>query len=84
MTTEEVVESAYNGGIISKGSWDYHIPGSADIPIKFNVTLMPGMRNPRGVLDSKAVAEPPSVPKHRECCKYCLSVFSFDVCLWCT
>lgn len=37
----------------------YKIPGFADIPAEFNVSLLKGAPNPRAVYSSKAVGEPP-------------------------
>lgn len=37
----------------------YKIPGFADIPAEFNVSLLKGSTNPRAVYSSKAVGEPP-------------------------
>lgn len=37
----------------------YKIPGFADIPSEFNVSLLKGAPNPRAVYSSKAVGEPP-------------------------
>lgn len=37
----------------------YKIPGFADIPGEFNVSLLKGAPNPRAVYSSKAVGEPP-------------------------
>lgn len=37
----------------------YKIPGFADIPTEFNVSLLKGAPNPRAVYSSKAVGEPP-------------------------
>jgi len=58
-TSEEVAEDEDTGELLSKGSWDYHIPTAGDIPQRFNVALLPNAPNPRGVLSSKATAEPP-------------------------
>ena len=57
-TMEEMIYSP-NGQIYSKGPGMYKIPGFADIPGEFNVSLLTGAPNPRAVYSSKAVGEPP-------------------------
>jgi hypothetical protein len=59
MTCEEVVHDPATGERVSKGSFDYHIPTALDLPHQLNVTLLPHAPNPKGVLSSKATAEPP-------------------------
>lgn len=58
LLTEETIDWA-DGRRLTAGTWDYHVPSSLDIPIKFNVTFIPNSKNPPGVLSSKAVGEPP-------------------------
>ncbi|KAK4875652.1 hypothetical protein RN001_012074 [Aquatica leii] len=55
---EEVVVSPY-GVLLTRGPGAYKIPGFADIPLQFNVSLLKGAPNPRAVYSSKAVGEPP-------------------------
>lgn len=55
---EELVYSP--GGVLyTRGPGTYKIPGFADIPAEFNVSLLRGAPNPRAVYSSKAVGEPP-------------------------
>ncbi|XP_047119344.1 xanthine dehydrogenase [Schistocerca piceifrons] len=55
---EEVVVSP-TGTMYSRGPGAYKIPGFADIPTVFNVSLLKDAPNPRAVYSSKAVGEPP-------------------------
>ncbi|XP_065093510.1 xanthine dehydrogenase-like [Ochlerotatus camptorhynchus] len=57
-TLEEMVYSP-TGTTYSRGPGVYKIPGFADIPGEFNVSLLTGAPNPRAVYSSKAVGEPP-------------------------
>ncbi|XP_073814863.1 xanthine dehydrogenase-like [Musca autumnalis] len=57
-TIEELIYSP-TGTLYSRGPGMYKIPGFADIPGEFNVTLLTGAPNPRAVYSSKAVGEPP-------------------------
>uniref|UniRef100_A0A6P4EZH7 Xanthine dehydrogenase n=1 Tax=Drosophila rhopaloa TaxID=1041015 RepID=A0A6P4EZH7_DRORH len=57
-TMEELVYSP-QGMLCTKGPGMYKVPGFADIPGKFNVSLLTGAPNPRAVYSSKAVGEPP-------------------------
>ncbi|XP_076621123.1 xanthine dehydrogenase rosy isoform X1 [Colletes latitarsis] len=57
-TLEEMVYLK-NGALCSRGPGAYKLPGFADIPEVFNVTLLKGASNPRAVYSSKAVGEPP-------------------------
>ncbi|XP_055613911.1 xanthine dehydrogenase [Uranotaenia lowii] len=57
-TLEEMVYSP-TGTVYSRGPGVYKIPGFADIPGVFNVSLLTGAPNPRAVYSSKAVGEPP-------------------------
>ncbi|XP_039429165.1 xanthine dehydrogenase [Culex pipiens pallens] len=57
-TLEEMVYSP-TGTVYSRGPGVYKIPGFADIPGEFNVSLLTGAPNPRAVYSSKAVGEPP-------------------------
>lgn len=51
-TLEEMVYLR-NGAIATKGPGAYKIPGFADIPEIFNVSLLKGASNPRAVYSSK-------------------------------
>jgi xanthine dehydrogenase/oxidase len=51
-TLEEVVYSP-KGTLYSRGPGAYKIPGFADIPLDFNVSLLRGAPNPRAVYSSK-------------------------------
>lgn len=55
---EELIYSP-DGTMFSRGPGMYKIPGFADIPAEFNVSLLTGAPNPRAVYSSKAVGEPP-------------------------
>uniref|UniRef100_A0A8D8Y3K1 xanthine dehydrogenase n=1 Tax=Cacopsylla melanoneura TaxID=428564 RepID=A0A8D8Y3K1_9HEMI len=55
---EELMYSP-NGFLYTRGPGTYKIPGFADIPTEFNVSLLKGAPNPRAVYSSKAVGEPP-------------------------
>ncbi|XP_033229237.1 xanthine dehydrogenase-like [Belonocnema kinseyi] len=57
-TLEELIYSP-TGTLMSRGPGAYKIPGFADIPQEFNVSLLKGAPNPRAVYSSKAVGEPP-------------------------
>ncbi|KAL9892420.1 xanthine dehydrogenase rosy [Glossina fuscipes fuscipes] len=57
-TLEEMIYSP-QGMVFSRGPGTYKLPGFADIPGEFNVTLLTGAANPRAVFSSKAVGEPP-------------------------
>ncbi|KAL7297372.1 hypothetical protein TKK_0009757 [Trichogramma kaykai] len=58
LTMEEMIYSP-TGVVYSRGPGVYKIPGFADIPQEFNVSLLKGVSNPRAVYSSKAVGEPP-------------------------
>jgi xanthine dehydrogenase molybdopterin-binding subunit B len=51
-TLEEMVYSP-TGTVLSKGPGVYKIPGFADIPIEFNVSLLKGAPNKHAVYSSK-------------------------------
>lgn len=53
-TLEEMVYLR-NGAIATKGPGAYKIPGFADIPEIFNVSLLKGASNPRAVYSSKVI-----------------------------
>ncbi|KAJ8673551.1 hypothetical protein QAD02_004813 [Eretmocerus hayati] len=57
-TMEKMIYSP-SGLVFSRGPGVYKIPGFADIPQEFNVSLLKGATNPRAVYSSKAVGEPP-------------------------
>lgn len=57
-TLEELIYSP-EGTLYSRGPGMYKLPGFADIPAEFNVSLLTGAPNPRAVYSSKAVGEPP-------------------------
>lgn len=54
-------ESMYSpkGTLYSRGPGAYKIPGLADIPGEFNVSLLTGTSEPRAVFSSKGIGEPP-------------------------
>lgn len=51
-TLEEMIYSP-NGTMFSRGPGVYKLPGFADIPAEFNVSLLTGSPNPRAVYSSK-------------------------------
>lgn len=51
-TMEEMIYSP-TGTVFSRGPGVYKIPGFADIPLEFNVSLLKGASNPRAVYSSK-------------------------------
>ncbi|RZB77506.1 xanthine dehydrogenase, partial [Asbolus verrucosus] len=55
---EELVYSP-SGTNYTRGPGTYKLPGFADIPGEFYVSLLKGVSNPRAVYSSKAVGEPP-------------------------
>ncbi|XP_034113366.1 xanthine dehydrogenase [Drosophila albomicans] len=57
-TLEELMYSP-QGMLYSRGPGMYKLPGFADIPGEFNVSLLTNAPNPRAVYSSKAVGEPP-------------------------
>ncbi|CRK86175.1 CLUMA_CG000058, isoform A [Clunio marinus] len=57
-TMEELIYSP-EGVLYSRGPGMYKIPGFADIPAEFNVSMLTGAPNPRAVYSSKAIGEPP-------------------------
>ena len=67
MLTEEFVwdrtgkRTGSAGSNVSNGTWEYKPMSSLDIPIEFNVTLLPKSVNSHGVLGSKSVGEPPLI-----------------------
>ena len=58
-TLEEVVYNSSDGTLFTKDTWEYKIPGAHNIPIDWRVALLPNAPNPRGILRSRAVGEPP-------------------------
>lgn len=53
-TMEEMVYGP-NGDCYTKGPGSYKLPGFADIPVEFNVSLLKGAPNPRAVYASKVI-----------------------------
>lgn len=47
------------GALFTQGPGNYKIPSVNDVPLDFRVSLLKGADNPRAVLSSKAVGEPP-------------------------
>ncbi|XP_042490561.1 xanthine dehydrogenase 1-like [Macadamia integrifolia] len=47
------------GHLYTCGPGSYKIPSVNDIPLKFNVSLLKGVPNPKAIHSSKAVGEPP-------------------------
>lgn len=57
--TMEEVKFNENGIRMSKNCSTYRIPTSNDIPKEFNIKLLKGSSNKKGIFSSKAVGEPP-------------------------
>lgn len=57
--TLEELRYSPQGVLLTRGPGAYKIPGFADIPREFNVSLLRNSPNPRAVFSSKAVGEPP-------------------------
>ncbi|KAL3275092.1 hypothetical protein HHI36_019863 [Cryptolaemus montrouzieri] len=57
-TSENLVYDE-NGKLLTNNTWTYKPPGAQDIPIDFRVKFPKNNPNPLGVLQSKAVGEPP-------------------------
>ncbi|KAK9891879.1 hypothetical protein WA026_017364 [Henosepilachna vigintioctopunctata] len=57
-TTEKIVFDE-NGRQLTNNTWFYKPPGAKDIPIDFRIKFPKNNPNPAGVLQSKAVGEPP-------------------------
>ncbi|CAG9761736.1 unnamed protein product [Ceutorhynchus assimilis] len=58
-TMEELIYSA-EGQLLTNRTWNYKVPGAKDIPQDFRVRFSNKSLNPLGVLNSKAIAEPPT------------------------
>lgn len=59
LTSENITYDPANGRCTSATTWEYKPPQSLDIPVKFDVEMLPSHGNPVGVLSSKATGEPP-------------------------
>ncbi|KAK9891885.1 hypothetical protein WA026_017370 [Henosepilachna vigintioctopunctata] len=57
-TTEKLVLDK-DGKMLTNNTWFYKPPGAKDIPIDFRVKIPKNNPNPLGVLQSKAIGEPP-------------------------
>ncbi|XP_067656034.1 uncharacterized protein [Haliotis asinina] len=57
--TEQMIYDPTTGAAVTDGTWDYKPPLGKDIPIDFRIQFLKNAPNPRGVLRSKAVGEPP-------------------------
>jgi len=55
----ETIDYDKDGVLTTNGTWEYKPPSAYDIPIDFRVALLKNSSNPFGVLNSKAVGEPP-------------------------
>ncbi|MDP3073942.1 MAG: xanthine dehydrogenase molybdopterin binding subunit [Opitutaceae bacterium] len=58
LTSEELKWDA-KGRLLTHSASTYQIPAISDVPMEFNVTLLPNAANERAVHGSKAVGEPP-------------------------
>jgi len=59
LTTLEDVVYNDDGTLFTNDTWTYKIPGVMDVPIDWRVTLLPNAPNPKGILRSRAIGEPP-------------------------
>tara|TARA_B110000208_G_scaffold17848_2_gene21582 strand:+ start:14907 stop:15881 length:975 start_codon:yes stop_codon:yes gene_type:complete len=50
-----------DGSLKSDGTWQYKPPCSIDVPLALNVELLQDSPEPKGILRSKAVGEPPAI-----------------------
>ncbi|XP_045464415.1 indole-3-acetaldehyde oxidase-like [Harmonia axyridis] len=57
--TEKLIFDKNNGKMLTNNTWTYKPPGAKDIPIDFRIKFPKDNPNPVGVLQSKAVGEPP-------------------------
>nr|CAB3267786.1 xanthine dehydrogenase/oxidase-like [Phallusia mammillata] len=57
--TEEYILDKNTGRLLNDGTWDYNVPTSKDIPVRWNIELLKNSPNPVGILRSKASGEPP-------------------------
>ncbi|KAK9885679.1 hypothetical protein WA026_012443 [Henosepilachna vigintioctopunctata] len=57
--TSEQLVFGKDGQMLTNNTWFYRPPGAKDIPIDFRVKIPKDNPNPLGVLQSKAVGEPP-------------------------
>ncbi|VDI19559.1 Hypothetical predicted protein [Mytilus galloprovincialis] len=57
--TEQVKFDPQSGRLLTDSTWEYKPPMAKDIPIDFRIQLLKNAPNPKGVLRSKAVGEPP-------------------------
>ncbi|KAK9891892.1 hypothetical protein WA026_017378 [Henosepilachna vigintioctopunctata] len=57
-TTEKLIFDE-NGKLLTNNTWHYKPPGLKDIPIDFRIKFPKNNINPLGVLQSKAIGEPP-------------------------
>jgi len=56
--SEKVAYDEDSGRQLTAGTWDYKPPMSKDIPVDMRVSLMHEVKNPVGLVRSKAVGEP--------------------------
>jgi len=56
---EEFAFDPESGALVTNGTWEYKPAMSKDIPVVFNVSLLPNAPNPSGYMGSKASGEPP-------------------------
>ncbi|XP_071122788.1 uncharacterized protein [Mytilus edulis] len=63
-----------SGELLTNSTWEYKPPMGKDIPIDFRIQLLKNAPNPKGVLRSKAVGEPPL-------CMSCSALFALKRCI---
>merc|ERR1712142_1085947 len=57
-TSEEIKFDQVTGELLTINTWEYKPPAAKDIPQDFRVTMLKNVKNPMGVLGSKATGEP--------------------------
>merc|ERR1712142_858907 len=57
-TSEEIKFDQVTGELLTMNTWEYKPPAAKDIPQDFRVTMLKNVKNPMGVLGSKATGEP--------------------------
>ncbi|XP_063067791.1 aldehyde oxidase 6 isoform X2 [Engraulis encrasicolus] len=56
-TSEEKMFSP-SGVLYTRGPGQYKVPAVCDVPLKFNIYLLPGTQNPHAIYSSKGIGEP--------------------------
>ncbi|XP_064182719.1 aldehyde oxidase 6 isoform X2 [Anguilla rostrata] len=56
--TLEELKFSPSGVLYTRGPSQYKIPAVCDVPLSFNVYLLPGSKNPKAIYSSKGIGEP--------------------------